>query len=241
MINKQFKRTVVQLDHLNIGLMDSLPGLFCIKDKNSNFIFSNQALCKAQGFDSFEKFLNIGANDFNLNCPMVEMANTFVCEDKKVMKEGQPLKILGYYSFSGDQKQLVLGEKKPLFDELGELIGVIGFYQNVTDLNIINTFAMYKKNDLYLNRKKNACYYPIQSWSKFNLSKRQKECLYYLTRGFSVSDIAFVLEISNRTVEDHVNEIKNKMFCCSKKEVIDKAIHYGFLNFLPNLLQTRIF
>ncbi len=220
-------------ENLNAQLLDSIPGVFCIKDAESNYLHANKAHCKAIGFDNFESFINIGANDFNLRCPAAEMAHIFIQEDKKVITENRSLKILGFYKVAHDLHALFLGEKKPIYDESGNIKGLACHYQEVTGLDVINTFKMIKKFDAHIKNHENVCYYPIQAWNQFNLSPRQTECLYFLTRGFTIADIALQLQLSRRTVEDYINEIKAKLFCRTKKEIIDKAIHYGFLNYIP--------
>ncbi len=55
-------------------------------------------------------------------------------------------------------------------------------------------------------------------------TRRQSECFYYLGRGFSTKRIATALELKPRSVEDHINKIKNKMGIRYKSELIEKAI-----------------
>lgn len=65
------------------------------------------------------------------------------------------------------------------------------------------------------------------------LSKRQSECLYYLLRGKSAVSIAKLLGLSPKTVEYYIDEIKNKMVCNNKAEVIEKAIEMGYIEVNP--------
>lgn len=65
------------------------------------------------------------------------------------------------------------------------------------------------------------------------LSKRQSECLYYLLRGKSAVAIAKILKLSPKTVEYYIDEIKNKMRCRNKAELIEKAIDNGYIEFNP--------
>lgn len=65
------------------------------------------------------------------------------------------------------------------------------------------------------------------------LSRRQAQCLYYLLRGKSAAAIAGILGLSPRTVEYYIAEIKNKMACKNKSEVIEKSIERGYINIIP--------
>ncbi|HEV2613222.1 MAG TPA: helix-turn-helix transcriptional regulator [Gammaproteobacteria bacterium] len=53
-----------------------------------------------------------------------------------------------------------------------------------------------------------------------SFTERQTECLYYLSRGYSAKDIARVLNISHRTIESFINQIKIKLHCTRKQEII---------------------
>ena len=65
------------------------------------------------------------------------------------------------------------------------------------------------------------------------LSKRQSECLYHLLRGKSAVKIGKILGLSPKTVEYYIDEIKNKMGCSSKAEVIEKSIEKGYIEVNP--------
>ena len=55
------------------------------------------------------------------------------------------------------------------------------------------------------------------------LSKREKEVLYLISKGLLAIQIADQLKLSKRTVEHYIENIKNKLNCTSKSELIQKA------------------
>lgn len=57
-----------------------------------------------------------------------------------------------------------------------------------------------------------------------NLSKRQKDCLYWLLKGKTAAETANILNLSQRTVESYINHIKIKFQCSTKSELIVKAL-----------------
>jgi len=61
------------------------------------------------------------------------------------------------------------------------------------------------------------------------LSKREIEVLYYLLHGKSMHAIAETLDLSPRTVESYINNLKNKLQCDSKSEIIIIAIENNLL------------
>ncbi|HEL8635631.1 TPA: helix-turn-helix transcriptional regulator, partial [Legionella pneumophila] len=52
------------------------------------------------------------------------------------------------------------------------------------------------------------------------LSPRQKDCAKLLLQGMSYKEIGKILQLSARTVETHVNQLKTKLGCDNKAELI---------------------
>lgn len=71
------------------------------------------------------------------------------------------------------------------------------------------------------------------------LSRRQSQCLYYLLRGKSAAAIAKMLGLSPKTVEYYIEEIKNKMACRSKSEIIEESIERGYADIVPPGILSR--
>ena len=60
--------------------------------------------------------------------------------------------------------------------------------------------------------------------NELQISKRQLDCLYHLTRGMTAKEIGIVLNISARTVEDHLNILKKRLKCSTRSSLISKAL-----------------
>lgn len=58
------------------------------------------------------------------------------------------------------------------------------------------------------------------------LSKREIECLNYLSNGKSAKEIGSLLNISNRTVEAHIYKIKHKLHCTKTSQLAYIAAKY---------------
>lgn len=56
------------------------------------------------------------------------------------------------------------------------------------------------------------------------LSKRQLDCLFFLSRGMTVKEIASNLHLAPKTVEHYLENIKLKLNCYSRSELISKFI-----------------
>ena len=66
----------------------------------------------------------------------------------------------------------------------------------------------------YVNKKNNA------------LTNKEKECAKFLINGQSAKEAAIFLGISNRTVEFHINNIKMKLGCKNKAQLIKSLLEY---------------
>ncbi len=65
---------------------------------------------------------------------------------------------------------------------------------------------------------------------KSSLSKRQSQCLHYLLLGKSGVAIAEILGLSPKTVEQYVDDIKTKLGCNSKAELIEKVLESHYIH-----------
>ena len=81
---------------------------------------------------------------------------------------------------------------------------------------------------LLSNDKNEIPYVMTRSGAKVLLSKREIECLHYLAEGKAAKEIARKLDISSRTVEIHIANIKGKMKCKSSLELISQIRGFAF-------------
>ena len=64
------------------------------------------------------------------------------------------------------------------------------------------------------------------------LTEREVQCGKLFTQGYSVKEIANRLSLSTRTAETYINNIKEKLNCTRKNDVIDKLMTLGIDKFL---------
>ena len=62
------------------------------------------------------------------------------------------------------------------------------------------------------------------------LSQREKEVLDYITKGFTVQEIAGLMQLSHFTVKTFVRRIYSKLKVSSKAEAIFEARNHGLLS-----------
>lgn len=113
--------------------------------------------------------------------------------------------------------------KNPLFDSYGNTIGLAGVSIEVS------RNSQSKKAESYLEK--------IEKIITFNssnpfpkLAKREIECLYFMIRGMTAKQIGKLLNLSFRTIETYIENMKLKLNCCNRSELIGKAIDLGYIH-----------
>lgn len=212
-------------NHLN-KIIDCLPGAIGIKDLNSTYIAGNNELAMHMGYDNPEKI--IGLKDTDIKNQMAELASDFIQQDKTVVEHGEEQHIdIGRYC--DGEIQIHFSTKKPLYDEENQIIGTI-----FSCFKMQNTNLFILKDHLEINRPG---FYEIGGlYDKYNLSSRESECLFFLIRGYTAKEIARRLNLSAKTIEYYIDQIKSKLSCLKKSELIEKAIDIGFIFNIPSKL-----
>ena len=81
----------------------------------------------------------------------------------------------------------------------------------VEDINTIHTATLEKKS-----------YYLSPDSSGTYLTQREAECIFFLLKGHTIKNTGEELNLSPRTVEFYFKNVKKKMRCNKKKEVLNK-------------------
>ena len=213
--------------YTNTRVKDLLELPFCIFFSNTQHVIKcvNDTHAEYCGFDSrneaVDKTLHsvftedtassITKNNFNV----MQSSKSHIFEESALRQDGVVLNVLVI--------------KFPWYNEINQLMGVFGCsiiqnknYSLANSLNIIRNLGL-------LNNSNSLPLTPSYIINSVSLSEREYECLHHTIRGKSAKQIAYHLNISCRTVEEYLSNIKNKMGVYSKNELIEKTIDY-FIN-----------
>ena len=117
-----------------------------------------------------------------------------------------------------------LSHKTPLRDRHGKVIGSFGlsygFETQAWNQDRLNEVAMIVGTQGVEHVQR---FLLTQQCVKHQLSARQADCLYYLTKGMTIKQIAETLSLSKRTVEHYLETVKVKLNCLSRSELVAKA------------------
>lgn len=113
--------------------------------------------------------------------------------------------------------------KTPVITKDEELVGLIGvsYIVKETSQNHLKRFTKNTGNILSLN---NNSVLKFEKMNDFELTHRQKQCLYLLVHGKTAKEIGKRLGLSFRTIENYIEIIKNKLGVQSKSALIEKTL-----------------
>lgn len=210
------------------NIADQLPGFIGWKDKNFHYMGCNRNLASILQLENPEHIVGLQDTDladFTETSFQLHRAN-----DEKALS-GETIQ--GFHqSTSPYDGSLFYFSKKPMIDADKNTIGIIFYCQ---------PFVPHPSLLSMIGQEKNHC--PSESLptfhqtssqkNSFNLSTRELECLYCLLRGMHAKQIADRLTLSKRTIEFYIDNIKNKLGCQNKHELISLAISAGYMNIIP--------
>jgi len=212
-----------------------LPELVIIKDAKSRYLAITERAATFLGWSSSEQA--IGCTDYDMPCQAAETANQWIAQDQQVvLSDSQPLSLNICNYANGWATHLCL--KESLKDKSGNLLGVYcyaTFTNHMTNIAHLNN--LWREDQKISGFKKSLSYVLNPEHSPLpTLTPRQESIVFLMIRGKPMKEIAYILKISTRTVESHIEDIKFRLGCYTKGQVIEKAIDAGFLYYIPQEL-----
>lgn len=72
-------------------------------------------------------------------------------------------------------------------------------------------------------------YYLGETCPNVYLTKREAECMFWIVQDYTIIETAYKIDLSPRTVEFYVKNMKLKLHCVNKKQLIRKILHTTLL------------
>ncbi len=216
--------------------IENLP-FFIIKkrlvEENTFLQFEGMSLLCSNylGWDKPE--LAYGKYDYDIPSQISELAPDFNKFDHFCMTMGKELQTLEILDCSRDGKKSLLIKRIPTDNHI-VVCGMDISHQPFYPL-IYSSLG----GDSKYHQQQNLCYVIGDSFEILSLSPSQEKCLYYLVRGKTAKETAHLLGIHYRTVEEHIERIKNKLGCRTKSDLIEKAFESGFIYFIPQSIAPK--
>jgi PAS domain S-box-containing protein len=112
------------------NILKKVPGSVFWKDRDGVFLGCNDFQAKMAGFSSPSEM--IGKTNYDL--PWDESADTLKETDERIMKTGISEELIEVVKLADGTEPTMLSRKSPLFDEDGNIIGIIGTSLDITEL-----------------------------------------------------------------------------------------------------------
>lgn len=172
-------------------------------------------------------------------------------DNKRIIKTDEIQSDFNYYrivNMHGQVKQMC-DRSFPIFDRQGRQVAIAGIAGDIThhiqqdarflrpqqhlvdDINILFAEVNKALGDLKLIANEKPIVLPSQiiankpyliDGQHFSVSTRQADCINYALQGKTIKQIARQLNLSPRTVEEHLNILKNKLACSNKVQLVTK-------------------
>jgi DNA-binding CsgD family transcriptional regulator len=220
-----------------VDFCNLLPGFFAVYNTNSETIVMNDAALIFADLPSLDAIINFKYDHYCTNA--CELADRFIAQDQKVLSRQSKTKLLTWMQGGKvNDWYMVLGEKKPIYNVNGNIIGISAYFTDVTDLLLkpFNRFLTTYELDKY-HVLKNQFETEISAlYDDLSLTSKESEVFFFLLRGKTSKEIAELLNLSFRTVESYTEKIKYRLGCSTKSQLIERGIAAGYLGVLPETL-----
>lgn len=221
-------------------LIQGLPGCAHIKS-NENFTYqlANNATLNLLGFKNAREL--IGKNDYDLAKIMQwrwpsKFAQELQDYDSSVIQEKKPIIGIEEKPYLNSNGLLVINAltKIPLYSTDNEPLGVLTFaFDTVKAKSPLDIRALYKniyseKNEAHKKFIEHIGLSKLISQNHSEhafITERELDCLIACCRGKTTKEVAKQFSVSHRTIEKHIENLKNKFNCHHRQEVFDIFIN----------------
>lgn len=182
-------------------------------DTNNVFLACNKLLLDFFR-DIFGRIDVIGNTPINLQ-DNLSSNEIFYLENEEIVKSGLPKQFYQTWVIRDLHRLELLTIKMPICDTEGKTIGVFTISQILNQFNVQKAFQL-------------------------GLTKRETECLFYLAEGYTAKEMAQVLNLSPRTVEGYIENMKHKIGCLTTSELLMKIFESGVREDVRSTFNTPI-
>ncbi|MEO8402099.1 MAG: LuxR C-terminal-related transcriptional regulator [Gammaproteobacteria bacterium] len=216
---KLMKPTIHSRSHSIADLLQ-LPINIYFLDKNSAMKMINETCATTMGFASITD--SFGKTMFDIS-PTENAENVIKTDRAVVSNNKRELVEDNVIHFDSFNEQHFFTIKMPWYNKNNEIIGIFGasilfgtqpFADSLSKIIQFGLLPQTTPNNLLRGTFHNASYY----------TKREKECLFYILRGKTARETGKLLNLSTRTIETYINNLKIKLNVSTKSELISKAL-----------------
>ena len=208
------------LDHRQIPELQAIYHHVYFKGVQDKYIAANDAMLRFIGIDEHAQLERSTASELIKN----PLALNMVLANDKIILDNKCTKVFQEPYYAENQNTYFLSIKSPLYSE-HQLIGLCGVSLLIDGFNFsdFNTVITKIANLLQEDWSSDARRRLFKQRPQPKLTPRELECLYFYMRGHSIKNIACMLELSNRTIEFYIDNIKAKLGVNKRSELLPLA------------------
>jgi len=209
-------------------LFDQLPCICFWKDVDSRYIHINETSKTALKIENLQDI--VGKSDYEM--PWGNIGDQLREQDILSLKSSHGKFWIDMPTRMDGIKVLCMHKKTPFHSENGKVAGIVGVGFIIDTENyhhIPSLFACtgFKLSDFFFEGKQKEYIY-----DKIEFSKRQAQVISCLLRGYSAELTAKELTLSKRTIEFYIENLKDKLDCETKREIVNKAFELDFIDLM---------
>ncbi|HII2981111.1 TPA: helix-turn-helix transcriptional regulator [Yersinia enterocolitica] len=203
-----------------ISIMEKASIPWAIKDNSSKFVYLNESCLDL--FDIQPGFDFEGRLDEEMPCSWSEYSDDFKAHDRKAEQSREGAEIIVTSSFG---RERVISPwyfpKFPIYNQNGKVLGTVFFGKKFNFISICDFFNSLKPSVITLTP-------PVDDFSE-----RELDIIFYAIQKMTAKEIAVKLSLSNRTIENRLRFIYDKVGCHSLKELIEYCHTSGLSHYVP--------
>jgi len=201
------------------GLVNQMPGFYYAKNLDGQYLFANEEFAHYAFCDSEQQIKNKRDDDL----PWKKQASLLQSIDSRVIA------ITGFFQ---EIVEIIhpeygvtqfLTTKKRLLNNEGKTCGVVGMS---VSLSVQDNYPQmwHKTNKSVINKR----FFLGKEFSDQYLTHQEIKVYRIILLGYSAKEGGELLNISSKTIEFHTEQLRKKLSCHNKGELLRKAHQYGF-------------
>ncbi len=221
---------------------------FCQSEQSVHLIIDENNYLQ-QGTDYFAKMLGfnshkslVGKKSDEIKEPSLELSGSaFRQQNLKAIQQRKTIHAFDIHTYVGGVK-LLHTTKKPLYskDTKQNFVLTRCAELNITKIakiNIVDCISYFLRKDAPISITLEL----IDRYEELGLSVKQSQCFYFVLRGYSNREIAQRICLTQKTVDFHLANIKDKLKVSHRRELIELGLHIKLLYLVPRSLVRTIF
>lgn len=222
------------------SLILNLPGFVIIKDLNSNYLNANLNTLNEFNLKNADHLF--GYSDLTIPHPLSKNGQLYRNLDLEVIQTGEPMK--GICTFPFQNTILPYHFRKSILkDTHGNKIATYSHAEKCVDPILIQFIHRLIIEHPCKLRSPNATHSFIlnKEYRGMQLSPLESNCLFYLIRKKTKSEIANALNLPVRIINLYIENIKTQLKANNILDVLDISIDKSYLNIVPPGIYSQLY